>query len=145
MLSCANNGLMPTASLLCSNLYLLLSVGKCHKLDVLNTQKSAHLFGHAKAYSPISFNLTNLKGLHLHMTRKCHREHLCASCHGIHKPGLCSLQNFNDFREAEMLSTLMPAANLTIYVYEINSTEFVYIETDGPKLWSSLLQHMFVT
>lgn len=82
---------MPSASLLCSNLYLLLSVGKCHKLDVLNTQKSAHLFGHAKVYSPISFNLTNLMAYtyiwHVNVTGKSCVPH-------AHKPSLQSPKGF---------------------------------------------------
>ena len=44
------------------------------------------------------------------------------------------MQNFSDFQDGEVLSTLTPAANLTIYVDEINSTESVYIETYGTEV-----------
>jgi len=54
--------------------------------------------------------------------------------HVTHWPGFCSLQNFSDFRDGEMLSTLTPAANLTIFVDEINSTESIYIETYGTEV-----------
>ncbi|DBB15794.1 TPA: hypothetical protein ACH3X3_003993 [Trebouxia sp. C0006] len=36
-----------------------------------------------------------------------------------------------DFRDGEILSTLTPAANLTVYVDEINGTESVYIKSYG--------------
>ena len=52
----------------------------------------------------------------------------------MHQPGFCSVQNFSDFQDGEILSTLTPAANLTIYVDEINGTEAVYIESYGTEV-----------
>lgn len=57
-----------------------------------------------------------------------------ARWHVVHWTGFCSVQNFSDFRDGEVLSTLTPAANLTIYVDEINGTESVYIESYGTEV-----------
>lgn len=45
-----------------------------------------------------------------------------------------AIMNFSDFQDGEILSTLTPAANLTIYVDEINGTEAVYIESYGTEV-----------
>ena len=84
--------------------------------------------------SSITFYLPQLEVMHLHLTCNPCKHNSGARWHMMHWPGSCFVQNFSDFRDGEVLSTLTPAANLTVYVNEINGTESVYIESYGTEV-----------
>lgn len=61
--------------------------------------------------------------LHLRLMCKPCKQLSGARRRVMHQPGFRSVQNFSDFQDGEIMSTLTPAANVTIDVDEINGTD----------------------